>query len=46
VPFSSAITGLASRALRSDCAPMMLRVRPAQLTMTSVSGEASRSGTR
>ena len=33
-------------ALISDCAPMMLRVRPAQLTTTSVSGEGARSRTR
>ena len=30
----------------SDCAPMMLRVRPAQLTTTSVSGSGATSRTR
>jgi hypothetical protein len=33
-------------ALINDCAPMMLRVRPAQLTTTSVSGEGIRSCAR
>ncbi len=33
-------------ALTSDCAPMMLRVRPAQLTTTSVSGRGASSPTR
>ena len=46
VPLRSATTLLGTPALISDCAPMMLRVRPAQLTTTSVSGEGARSLTR
>ena len=46
VPLRSATTLLGTPALMSDCAPMMLRVRPAQLTTTSVSGEGARSWTR
>ena len=38
VPLRSATTLFGTPALISDCAPMMLRVRPAQLTTTSVSG--------
>jgi len=37
VPLRSATTLLGTPALISDCAPMMLRVRPAQLTITAVS---------
>ena len=36
VPLRSALTGLGMPALISDCVPMMLRVRPAQLTMMRV----------
>ena len=43
VPFFSATTRLGTPALISDCAPMMLRVRPAQLTTTKVSGERTAS---
>ena len=46
VPLRSATTLFGTPALISDCAPMMLRVRPAQLTTTSVSGEGARSWTR
>ncbi len=46
VPLRSATTLFGTPALISDCAPMMLRVRPAQLTTTSVSGEGARSRTR
>ena len=46
VPLRSATTLLGTPALISDCAPMMLRVRPAQLTTTSVSGEGAMSCTR
>ena len=45
VPLRNATTLFGTPALISDCAPMMLRVRPAQLT-TSVSGEGARSRTR
>ena len=38
VPLRSATTLFGRPALISDCAPMMLRVRPAQFTTTSVSG--------
>ena len=41
VPFRSAATRFGRPALTSDCAPMMLRVRPAQLTTTSVSGRGA-----
>ena len=40
------MTGFGKPALRKDWAPMMLRVRPAQLTTTSMSGDGTRSGTR
>ena len=43
VPFSSATTRFGSFALISDCAPMMLRVRPAQLTITCVFGSGASS---
>ena len=46
VPLRSATTLFGTPALISDCAPMMLRVRPAQLTTTMVSGEGARSRTR
>ena len=46
VPLRSATTLFGSPALISDCAPMMLRVRPAQLTTTVVSGEGARSRAR
>ena len=46
VPLRSATTLLGTPALISDCAPMMLRVRPAQLTTISVSGEGAMSCTR
>ena len=46
VPLRSATTLLGTPALISDCAPMMLRVRPAQLTTTVVSGEGAMSRTR
>ena len=38
MPLRSATTLFGMPALISDCAPMMLRVRPAQFTTTSVSG--------
>ena len=43
VPFSSATTGLGTPAFINDCAPIILRVRPAQLTTTVVSGFGARS---
>ena len=46
VPLRSATTLLGTPALISDCAPMMLRVRPAQLTTMVVSGEGAISRTR
>jgi hypothetical protein len=46
VPLRSATTRFGRPALISDCVPMIERVRPAQLTMTSVSGRGARSGTR
>src|SRR2546430_101924 len=46
VPLRNATTLLGTPALISDCAPMMLRVRPAQLTTTMVSGEGARSRMR
>ena len=46
VPLRSATTLLGTPALISDCAPMMLRVRPAQLTTISVSGEGAMSRAR
>ena len=45
VPLRNAATGLGIPALTSDCAPMMLRVRPAQLTITCVRGSGARSRT-
>ncbi len=41
VPLRSATTRLGSPALISDCVPMMLRVRPAQLTTTVVAGSGA-----
>src|SRR3954464_501834 len=46
VPLRSAKTLLGTPALISDCAPMIERVRPAQLTTTSVSGLRAMSCTR
>jgi hypothetical protein len=46
VPLRSAATGLGMPAFTSDCVPMMLRVRPAQLTMTRVAGSGASSRTR
>ena len=46
VPFLSATTLFGSFALMRDCAPMIERVRPAQLTTTSVPGFPASSGTR
>ena len=46
VPLRSATTLFGRPALISDCAPMMLRVRPAQLTTTRVSGEGAMSWMR
>src|SRR5271154_866258 len=46
VPLRSAATLFGTPALISDCAPMMLRVRPAQLTPTSVSGDGAMSRAR
>ena len=46
VPLRSATTLLGTPALISDCAPMMLRVRPAQLTTMVVAGEGTMSCTR
>src|SRR5215467_839006 len=46
VPLRSATTLLGTPALISDCAPMMLLVRPAQLTTIVVSGEGTMSRTR
>jgi hypothetical protein len=46
VPLRSATTLFGTPALISDCAPTMLRVRPAQLTTTSVSGDGAMSWTR
>ncbi len=46
MPLRSATTLFGRPALISDCAPMMLRVRPAQLTTTSVSGEGAMSWMR
>ena len=46
MPLRSATTLLGKPALISDCAPMMLRVRPAQLTTTSVSGDGAISRAR
>ena len=46
VPLRSAATGFGSPAFRSDCVPMMLRVRPAQFTITRVAGSGASSRTR
>ena len=46
VPFSKAAMGLRSPALINDWAPMMLRVRPAQLTTIGVSGSGAMSWAR
>ena len=46
VPSLSATTGLGMPALSSDWQPMMLRVRPAQFTTTTVSGLGARSWMR
>src|SRR6202035_4394471 len=46
VPLRSATTLLGTPALISDCAPMMLRVRPAQLTTTVVAGDGANSRAR
>ena len=43
MPSFSDMILLGKPALISDCAPMMLRVRPPQLTMTVVSGDGVRS---
>ena len=46
VPLRSATTLFGTPAFISDCAPMMLRVRPAQLTTIVVLGEGTMSRTR
>src|SRR5580704_10241984 len=46
VPLRSAMTLLGRPALISDCAPIMLRVRPAQLTTTVVAGDGAISRAR
>src|SRR5260370_31400356 len=46
VPLRSATTLFGRPALIRDCVPMMLRVRPAQLTTTNVSGEGAISRAR
>ena len=46
VPSLSATTRFGMPAFLSDWQPMMLRVRPAQFTTTSVSGSGARSCTR
>ncbi len=46
VPSFRATTRFGMPALRSDWQPMMLRVRPAQFTTTTVSGSGARSCTR
>ena len=46
VPLRKATTLFGMPALISDCAPMMLRVRPAQLTITVVSGDGATSRAR
>ena len=43
VPSFSDTTSLGTPALMSDCAPMMLRVRPPQLTITFVLVDGTRS---
>src|SRR5271166_497057 len=46
VPVRRATTLFGRPALIKDCAPIMLRVRPAQLTTTIVSGDGARSRAR
>ncbi len=46
VPLRSATTRCGTPAFRSDCAPMIERVRPAQFTTTSVSGSGATSKIR
>ena len=46
MPLRSATTLFGRPALISDWAPMMLRVRPAQLTTTIVSGDGAMSRAR
>ncbi|MNT52816.1 hypothetical protein D3C72_1898580 [compost metagenome] len=46
VPLRNAATGFGRPALIKDCVPMMLRVRPAQFTMTRVCGSGASSRTR
>ena len=46
VPSRSETTRLGTPALMIDCAPMMLRVRPAQFTTMVVSGDGTASCTR
>src|SRR5882672_505521 len=46
VPLRNATTLFGTPALISDCAPMMLRVRPAQLTTIMVSGDGAISRAR
>src|SRR5215831_1756811 len=46
VPLRNATTLFGTPAFISDCAPMMLRVRPAQLTTIVVLGEGTTSRTR
>ena len=46
VPLRSAVTRFGMPALMRDCAPMMLRVRPAQFTTTVVPGSGAASPTR
>ncbi|MNC93030.1 hypothetical protein D3C83_95710 [compost metagenome] len=46
VPSFSDMILLRNPALRSACAPMMLRVRPPQLTITVVSGDGTMSAKR
>jgi hypothetical protein len=46
VPLRSAATGFGMPALTSDCAPIRLRVRPAQLTTMRVAGSGARSRAR
>ena len=41
VPFLSAATRFGIPAFTSDCAPMMLLVRPAQFTTTSDEGDGA-----
>src|SRR4030095_257120 len=46
VPFLSADTRFGIPAFTSDCAPMMLLVRPAQFTTTSDEGDGAAAGAR